>query len=66
MVKHQEVAWVPMCTTDKGSWFFDGVIRDLQREAREDFAKHCSMEWKALHKEGWRIVRVRLTTEIHQ
>lgn len=63
--KHEEIAWIPMCTTENGSWFWEQGIRDLQREARNNFAKHCAMEWEALRKEGWRIVRVKLSTELH-
>lgn len=65
MAKHEEMAWVPMCTTENGSWFWTQGMRDLQREARNNFAKHCCMEWEALRKEGWRIVRVKLSTELH-
>jgi hypothetical protein len=54
-----------MCTTENGSWFWTAGVRDLQREARRNFAEHCSMEWEALRKEGWRIVQVRMTTELH-
>jgi len=62
MMKHEELAWIPMCVPLKGTpWFYHAGVRDLRRDARDDFAKHCCMEWKALHKEGWRIVRVRLS-----
>jgi hypothetical protein len=65
-MKHQEVAWVPMCTPEKGEpWFWVAGIRDLQRDARSNFVEHCRADWKALRKEGWRIVLVKLTTEIH-
>ena len=64
-MKHEELAWVPMCIPPKGKpWFFTSIVRDRRREAVADFEKHCCMEWKALRIEGWRIVRVRL--EAHQ
>jgi hypothetical protein len=66
MAKHEELAWVPMCTTENGSWYWTTGLRDLQREARNCFVEHAGMEWEELRKEGWRIVRVRLTTELHQ
>jgi hypothetical protein len=65
-MKNEEIAWIPMCAPEKGRpWFFQAGIRDLRRDARDDFAKHCCMEWKVLQKEGWRIVRVKLSTELH-
>lgn len=62
-MKHDELAWVPMCRPDTGGgcWFFQAGIRDRMRDARNDFAEHCGMEWKMLRKEGWRIVRVRIS-----
>jgi len=66
MTKHEAIAWVPMCTTDKGSWFWTEGISDLQREARNNFVEHARMEWETLRKEGWRIVRVKLSTDLHQ
>jgi hypothetical protein len=55
-----------MCTSEKGiSWFWNQGVRDLQKDARNDFVKHCGMEWSALRAEGWRIVRIKLTTELH-
>ena len=60
-MKHEELAWIPMCTTENGSWFWERGIHDRQKDARSYFAEHCNMEWSALRKEGWRIVRVRLS-----
>lgn len=60
--EHEELAWIPMCTTVQGgTWFWSTGIGDRQRDVRDNFAKHCCMEWQALRKEGWRIVRVRLS-----
>lgn len=65
-MKYEEIAWVPMCVPAKGEpWFWPRGIRETQKEARANFVEHCSMEWKALRIEGWRIVRVKLTAEIH-
>lgn len=67
MARVEEVAWIPMCVPKNGRpFFFDRCIRDLRRDALADFAKYCCVEWQELRKEGWRIVRVRLTTELHQ
>lgn len=64
-MKHEELAFIPMCIPEKGApWFFAAGVRYMQRDARKDFEKHCCVEWKVLRKEGWRIVRVRL--EAHQ
>lgn len=60
-MKHEELGWIPMRTEKGRSWFFQAGIRDLRRAAKEDFVKYCCVEWKVLHKEGWRIVRVRLS-----
>lgn len=61
-MKHEQLAWVPMCIPDKGSpFFFDLGVRGRQREARDAFIKYCGMPWAELRKEGWRIVRVRLS-----
>lgn len=61
-MKYDELAWVPMLIPDKGSpFFFQAGVRNMKRDARNDFAKHCGMEWNELLKEGWRIVRVRLS-----
>ena len=65
-MRHQETAWIPMCIPDKGKpWFFSAGIRDRRMDAIRDFEKHCCMEWKALRIEGWRVVRVRLDTNLH-
>ena len=67
MERHDEIAWIPMCTPEKGKpWFWPLGIADTQRDARVGFANHCGQDWSELRKEGWRIVRIRLTTEIHQ
>jgi hypothetical protein len=59
--QHEELAWIPLRTEHGNSWFWHPGIRDLKRDARDDFAKHCCVDWKVLRKEGWRIVRVRLS-----
>src|SRR4051812_6415120 len=64
--QHDEIAWIPMRTEDGRSWFWHPGIADLQRDARKNFVKHCCVEWSELRKEGWSIVRVRLTTALHQ
>lgn len=64
-MKHEEVAWVPMRTEKGKSYFWLSGIRDLQRDVRTNFAQYCCVDWEVLRKEGWRIVRVKLTTEIH-
>lgn len=65
-MSYAEVAWIPMCIPKKGEpWFWPQGIRDTQKETRSNFVKHCHEEWPALRKDGWRIVRVKLTTEIH-
>lgn len=67
MARHDEMMWVPMCIPEKGGpWFWPRGVADRQKDARENFVKHCCQEWSDLRKEGWRIVRVRLTTELHQ
>ena len=60
-MKHEELAWIPMCTTENGSWFWEAGISDLKRDARDNFVAHCCVDWKELRKEGWKIVRVRLS-----
>jgi len=56
-----------MCTPDNGApFFFHGSIKDRRRDSMEHFVAHCRIDWNELRKEGWRIVRVRLTTELHQ
>lgn len=66
-MEHEELVWMPMCTPPKGKpWFFTSIAGDRRRETVKAFEKHCQMEWKALRIEGWSIVRVRLTTAIHQ
>jgi hypothetical protein len=66
MAKHEEAAWIPICVPLKGRpWFFWRGVRDLRRDARDAFAEHCNMDWKELHKEGWRIIRVKITNELH-
>jgi hypothetical protein len=64
--KHEETAWIPLCVPEHGSpFFFDRSIRDRKRDARDHFVRHCNVEWADLRKEGWQIVRVKLTTELH-
>ena len=65
-VKHEEIAWMPMCTEKGGSWFWPQGVGNTQRDARVRFANGYGQDWSKLRKEGWRIVRVRLTTELHQ
>jgi hypothetical protein len=66
-VKHDETWWIPMCTPEKGKpWFWPQGVGDTKKGVRANFIKHCCVEWSQLRKEGWRIVRVRLTTELHQ
>lgn len=64
-MKHEEIAWIPMMIQEGGNYFWPQGLRDLQRDARANFEKHCCVDWKELRKEGWRIVRVKLTTELH-
>jgi hypothetical protein len=70
-----EIGWLPLCEPEKGEPWFAGCVPVgyTQKETREAFTKHCTGRpgyerkcWDDLRKEGWRIVRVRITTELHQ
>jgi hypothetical protein len=58
------IGYAPKCTPQRGSpWLFIAGCRDLRREAVADFAKTCGQDWETLKREGWRIVRVEITSE---
>lgn len=62
--------YLPLCTPEKGKpWFAGNVtIGYTAGDARVDFTKACTgnphyetRDWEALKKEGWRIVRVKVS-----
>jgi hypothetical protein len=62
--------YLPLCTPEKGSpWFAGNVtIGYTASDARVAFTKACTgnpsyetRDWDALKKEGWRIVRVKIS-----
>lgn len=58
------VGFAPKCTPEKGEpWLFVSGCRWQRRDAVADFEKYCGQDWKTLKREGWRIVRVEVTSE---
>jgi hypothetical protein len=64
---HSETAYVPMCTPPKGApWFAISFVRHARQNARADFIKAVSGNgrgWRALSRQGWRIVRVKVVAQ---
>lgn len=55
--------YLPLCTPEKGKpWFAGNVtIGYTAGDARSEFVKTCGQGWEDLKKEGWRIVRVKVS-----
>lgn len=71
MTRIKQFGYLPLCTPDKGKpWFAGSVsVGYSAQDTRVEFTKLCSgqseyitSEWEALKKEGWRIVRVAVST----
>jgi hypothetical protein len=60
-----EYAFAPMCKPSSGvAWFAVSFIRHTRHSAQADFLKAVSGNghgWAALNRQGWRIVRVKIT-----
>lgn len=70
MARLTEFGYLPMCTPATGKpWFAGSVaVGYSAQDTRVEFTKLCSgqteyqtSEWNALKKEGWRIVRVKVS-----
>jgi hypothetical protein len=55
--------YLPLCTPEKGKpWFAGNVtIGFTAGDARAAFVEACGQPWEELKKEGWRIVRVKIS-----
>jgi hypothetical protein len=64
---HSETAFAPMCTPTEGRpWFAISFVRHARRNAQADFLKAVSGNghgWRALSRQGWRIVRVKVVAQ---
>lgn len=56
--------YIPLCTPKTGKPWFAGnvVIGYTAADARAAFVELCGYTWDELKKEGWRIVRVKIST----
>ncbi len=69
-MNHSEFAFLPMCRPSSGKpWFALSALRYSAKDSRNAFVTQCHgpavpMDaWKALKIEGWRIVKVRVSTK---
>lgn len=64
---HSETAFAPMCTPTEGRpWFAISFVRHARRDAQHDFIKAVSDNgrgWRALRRQGWSIVRVKVVAQ---
>lgn len=65
---HSETAFAPMCVPLEGRpWFAISFVRHARRNAQQDFIKavggNNGRGWRALSRQGWRIVRVKVVAQ---
>lgn len=63
ITKQTTYGYLPFCTPEKGSpWFAGNVtIGYTAKDTRDAFIRACGQSWEVLKREGWRIVRVKVT-----